>query len=81
MSIFIGIVVFLLVWWTLLFAVLPFGHRRDVDGTPVIADMKKKFIWTTIVSIVVWGMIFALVESDVISFRDLADTMMKEDFG
>jgi len=74
-----GIIVFLLIWWTSLFAVLPFGHKRTEDGTPVQANIKKKFLWTTIVSIVLWGMIFALIEVDIISFRDLADVMIEED--
>lgn len=75
-----GIIVFLLIWWTSLFAVLPFGHTRDDDGTPVKPNMKKKLIWTTIVSIVLWGMIFALIEADLISFREIADVMMEEDY-
>ena len=79
MGILAGIVVFLLIWWTALFAVLPFGHERDETGKPVIAGMKKKFIWTTIVSIVIWGIVFALIESDIISFREMANAMIEED--
>ena len=79
MGILAGIVVFLLIWWTALFAVLPFGHQRDETGKPVIANMKKKFIWTTLVSIAIWGMVFALIESDIISFREMAKSMIEED--
>ena len=47
MTVFTGIVVFLLVWWTVLFCVLPIGTRPDPDGdieaggwrgTPVTAE-------------------------------------------
>ena len=75
-----GVIVFLLIWWTALFAVLPFGHRRDTDGTPVKANIKKKFFWTTIVSVIIWGIVFALIEYDVISFRDIAHDMVEKDY-
>ena len=77
---FTGIIVFLLTWWTLLFAVLPFGHTRGVDGTPVKhSNIKKKFVWTTLVSMGVWLVIFAIIESDIISFQDMAQEMIEED--
>ncbi|MGH1398355.1 MAG: DUF1467 family protein [Alphaproteobacteria bacterium] len=79
MGVVTGIIVFLLVWWVMLFTVLPFGHRRDEDGTPVTPNMKRKLIITTGVSVVIWGAIFALVQSDLISFHDMAKTMMEED--
>jgi len=79
MGIVTGIIVFLLIWWTALFAVLPFGHKRDETGKPVFANMKKKFIWTTFVAFTIWVIVFALVESDMISFREMADVMIEED--
>ena len=81
MGIVTGIIVFLLIWWTALFAVLPFGHARDIDGTPIFSNMKKKFLWTTILAALLWLCIFLLIESDLISFRDMADAMMEEDYG
>lgn len=79
MGIVTGIIVFLLIWWTALFAVLPFGHRREENGTPVFANMKKKLLWTSLVTIILWCIVFALVESDLISFREMADVMIEED--
>lgn len=79
MGIVTGIIVFLLIWWTALFTVLPFGHKRDQDGTPIRANMKKKLIWTTILSAIIWGVVFVLIEADIISFRDLANSMIEED--
>jgi len=81
MNLVLGIIVFLLVWWTALFMVLPFGHRRDENGTPVNPNMKKKLLATTGVSVLIWIGIFLLVESDLISFQEMAEQMMKEDFG
>lgn len=79
MGVFTGIVVFLVTWWTVLFAVLPFGHVRDVDGTPKQSNIKKKFVWTTMVTIVVWIMIFTLIEADIISFQEMAQKMFEQD--
>ncbi len=80
MGIVSGIVVFLLIWWTALFAVLPFGHKRDVNGTPIFANIKKKFIVTTLVAVALWFVVFGLIESNIISFRVMADKMMVEDY-
>ena len=79
MGVVTGIIVFLLLWWTSLFTVLPFGHERDETGKPVFANMKKKFLWTTLVSVILWVVVFLLVESDMISFREMANEMIEED--
>lgn len=79
MSWFSGVVVFLLIWWTLLFTVLPWGNDRH-DGAVTGADpgapqtdrIRRKFIITTIISAALWIAIFLLIESDLISFRLLA---------
>jgi predicted secreted protein len=78
MTWFTGIVVFGLVWWTALFAVLPFGTRPDPDGdlaaggwrgAPERPLLLRKIIATTILSVVIWLGIYLLVESDWLSFR------------
>ncbi len=85
---FSGIVVYLLVWWTALFAVLPFGVERDMGGpettahgAPKKANIKRKFLITTGVSIIIWLIIFALIKMDIVSFREIADQMILEDGG
>ena len=77
---FTGTVVFLIIWWTLLFAVLPFGHKRDQDGTPIEGtNIKKKFVWTTLVSVIVWVIIYLIIDAEIISFQDMAQEMFEED--
>lgn len=76
---FTGIVVFLITWWVLLFTVLPFGHERDENGTPKFANIKKKFIWTTGITIVVWIAIYLIIDAEIISFQDMAQDMLEED--
>ncbi|MBI3420398.1 MAG: DUF1467 family protein [Proteobacteria bacterium] len=74
-----SIVVFLLIWWTVLFAVLPFGVRHPeaqetgmMPGAPLKPDFKKIILRTTLVSIIIWLLIFALAESNLISFHQMA---------
>ncbi|MEQ1953091.1 DUF1467 family protein [Mesorhizobium yinganensis] len=62
--------VFLIIWWTVLFAVLPVGLKtQDDDGVvvpgthssaPGGAHMLRAVIWTTVVSLVVFGILVLL---------------------
>lgn len=81
-----GVVVFLMVWWTALFAVLPWGIRQSEEpiiGNTVSAPDKpkllKKFLITTLVSVVIWLVIYGLISSNVISFYDMAADMEAQD--
>lgn len=79
-----GFVTFVVLWWIVLFAVLPWraqapeapaaGHATSAPADPRLA---WKAMWTTIITIVIWLGIFAIVESDLISFRDMASAMPK----
>jgi predicted secreted protein len=78
MTVFTGVVVYLLVWWTVLFCILPIGTRPIAEadpaeggwrGTPAAAHVLRKAIATTIVSGIVWVAIWAVVESEWLSFR------------
>jgi predicted secreted protein len=78
MNWFNGVVVYLLVWWTALFAVLPFGTRPDPDGDPAAGGWRgapqrpmlwRKVVATTLVSGVIWLGIYLVVESGLVSFR------------
>jgi predicted secreted protein len=67
MSVITGIAIYLTLWWTVLFAVLPLGVVSHAEagldkgdggdpGAPVDPKLKRKFITTTWVS----GLIFAV---------------------
>jgi predicted secreted protein len=74
---FTGAVLYVLIWWTVLFAVLPFGTRpvsgADSEtgwrGVPERPHMLRKIIVTTLVAAVVWAGALALINSDWLSFR------------
>lgn len=79
---FSGIVVYLLTWWTVFLMALPWGHKmhqgsveEGIRGAPEHPYLKQKFIATTLVSLVIWVIIYILVEVDIISFREMAGKM------
>ena len=78
MSWFSGIVVYLLIWWVALFAVLPIGAQPDPEadpaaggwrGVPRRPQMLRKVVITTLVATVIWLGVEALIASDWLSFR------------
>lgn len=72
-----GLVLFIIIWWTALFAVLPLGTQpvQQPDqisgwrGAPEKPRLLWKVIVTTIVASILWGGAYALIRSDMISFR------------
>ncbi len=76
---FSGVVVYILVWWTALFAVLPIGTRpvaeADNDtggwrGAPERPLLGWKILGTTVLSAVIWLGIYGIAESGWVSFRE-----------
>jgi predicted secreted protein len=81
-----GIVVFLMIWWTALFAVLPWGNRPAQDliegqvaSAPDKPRLLKKFLITTAISVVLWCIVYGLISSNVINFYDMAADMAAQD--
>jgi predicted secreted protein len=74
---FTGIVLFVVIWWTALFAVLPIGTKPVVQadetsgwrGAPEHPRILKKVIVTTIVTCFLWTGSYLLIRSDYVSFR------------
>ncbi|MFH5923696.1 DUF1467 family protein [Roseomonas xinghualingensis] len=73
-----GIVVYFLVWWTLLFAVLPLGVVPNPEaeeaggwrGAPRQVRVLRVILINTVLSILVWLFIEWLVRADWLSFRE-----------
>lgn len=74
---FTAFVLFALIWWTVLFAVLPFGTRPVADadaatgwrGAPERPLMGRKVLATTVISAVIWVVAMLIIRSDWWSFR------------
>jgi predicted secreted protein len=74
MSLVFGLAIFFVVWWIVLFAVLPFGVRTQaeagdvVPGTPPSAPaqmrMARLLLVNTLVAIVVFCIIWLIIEYD-----------------
>jgi predicted secreted protein len=60
-----AVAIFFLIWWVVLFAVLPWGVRSQQEGgevvpgtdpgAPAIPNLKRKLLWTTLVSAVIFA--------------------------
>ena len=77
MNWFTGVVLYVLIWWTTLFAVLPFGTKPIADpdettgwrGAPERPMMWRKVLITTIIAALIWVGCHLLIRSDWLSFR------------
>lgn len=85
-----AIVLFAVLWFMILFIMLPIGERSQseagevVPGTPASAPedamMKKKLIWTTVVTFILWAILMAVIMSGVlkIEYFDIFNRMNPE---
>lgn len=71
-----GIFVYALLWWLVLFAVLPWGVKRDEHpeqghdpGAPVQPYLWWKVLATTIVAGIVWVGVYYVIELGLIPLR------------
>jgi len=71
-----GIFVYLIIWWAVLFAVLPIGVKRQENpepgtdpGAPEKPMLLKKALITSVVSGVVFAGVYWLMVSDYLTFR------------
>ena len=77
MNWFTGSVLFVMIWWTALFAVLPIGTRPVTQadatsgwrGAPERPRLLMKVMITTIITCVIWTGSYLLIRSDYVSFR------------
>jgi predicted secreted protein len=76
MNWFTGIIVYVLVWWVALFAVLPLwvvpaepGELGHAAGAPKHPLLLRKILLTSALSAVIWVGIYVLVRSPWLSFR------------
>lgn len=76
------VAIYLVVWWTVLFAVLPLGNRTYAEmgievtdggdpGAPYKPNLKRKFFTTTWVAAVVVGLIWLVIRFGLIDLSAL----------
>lgn len=75
MNWFTGIASFVVIWWIVIFAILPWGVRPAEDeigrsaGAPANPRLGLKTLITTGVAAVLWGILYLIVSSHIWSFR------------
>jgi predicted secreted protein len=76
-----GIAIYFLIWWLTLFAVLPWGVRSQHEGgdfapgtdpgAPVIPRLWWKLLWTTLVSAVIFAILYLVYTSKLVTLEDM----------
>lgn len=76
MNWFTGIMVFVIIWWIVIFMVLPWGVRPTASpdkghaaGAPENPNLWRKAAVTTAITVVLWLIAYWIIESDLITFR------------
>jgi predicted secreted protein len=80
MAISTAIAIYFLIWWVVLFAVLPWGVRAQGEegapgtdpGAPMVPRLRAKLLWTTVVASVVWGICAVIYVNGWVSLDSLA---------
>jgi predicted secreted protein len=82
MSLFTWIAIYLTIWWTALFAILPLGVTTHAEagidkgdggdpGAPVDPKLRRKFITTTWVSAIIFAIFWVVYHFHLITLPDL----------
>lgn len=76
-----GIVLYSVLWFLVLFVLLPIGQKSQADvgqvtpGTPAGAphepQLRRKMLWATLISALLWAGIAYVILADVITRADL----------
>ena len=82
MSLTTALAVYFIVWWIVLFAVLPWGVRSQAEsgdvapgtdpGAPAVPNLRAKLVWTTIVATIVFAAFEVVYLNRLVSLEDLA---------
>ena len=76
-----AVAIFFLIWWVVLFAVLPWGIRSQHEGgeivpgtdpgAPTIPNLGRKLLWTTLVSVAIFAACYVVYVDRLVSLEGL----------
>jgi len=76
-----AVAIFFLIWWVVLFAVLPWGIRSQHEageivpgtdpGAPAIPNLGRKLLWTTLVSVAIFAACYVVYVDRLFSLEGL----------
>ncbi len=77
-----ALAIFFLIWWVVLFGVLPWGIRSQHEngefvpgtdpGAPVIPNLGRKLLWTTGVSILIFAACYVVYVERLVTLEGLS---------
>jgi predicted secreted protein len=77
-----ALAIFFLIWWVVLFAVLPWGIRSQHEGgeiapgtdpgAPVVPRLGRKLMWTTLVSALIFAGCYVVYVNHLVTLQGLA---------
>jgi predicted secreted protein len=77
-----SIAIFFIIWWVVLFAVLPWGIRSQVEsgevvpgsdpGAPALPKLWSKVIWMTVLAVIVFAVFQVIYRCRLVGLDDLA---------
>ena len=76
-----SIIVFVIIWWIIFFSVLPIGIQSNKEkfreriegidpGAPKNPKIAKKFLITTIITTLIFAVVYYLVKIDLLNLRE-----------
>ncbi len=76
-----SIIVYVMIWWIIFFSVLPIGIQSNKEvfkekiggmdpGAPKNPKIVKKFLITTLITSIIFAVIYYLVEVDILNLRE-----------
>jgi predicted secreted protein len=76
-----AIAIFFLIWWVVLFAVLPWGIRSQHEsgemtpgtdpGAPAMPQLGRKLLWTTLVSALIFAGCYVIYANHLVTLQGL----------
>jgi predicted secreted protein len=76
-----ALAIFFLIWWVVLFAVLPFGVRSQHEegemaagtdpGAPVLPRLGRKLLWTTVLAAVIFAACYVAYVNHLVTLEGL----------
>jgi predicted secreted protein len=76
-----AVAIFFLIWWVVLFAVLPWGVRGQHEGgeivpgtdpgAPVLPRLVRKLVWTTLISMAIFALCYVVYVNRLVTIDGL----------
>ncbi len=82
MSVTTALAIYFIVWWVVLFAVLPWGVRSQAEegevhpgsdpGAPLLPNLGVKLFWTSIIAAILFAVGWYLAAKGILTFERLS---------